>query len=96
MTLPSLTTNCSNGDTSAAHASRFSSPVFDVYVRYLCLCNSAGISENGESSWRRRFGCDFAAPLLPFGSLVRFMPPPGSRLRTARTGGTMASGVFIG
>eukprot|EP00959_Pyramimonas_sp_CCMP1952_P153672 3215235-Pyramimonas_sp.AAC.1 len=65
-------------------------PPFWAYaVRYFCLCYNARIPDEGESSWRRRFGHELAAPLLPFGSLVRFMPPTESRLRIAKTGGAM-------
>eukprot|EP00959_Pyramimonas_sp_CCMP1952_P427019 8943581-Pyramimonas_sp.AAC.1 len=38
----------------------------------------------------------FEAPLLPFGSLVRYVPPPESRFRTAKAGGTMIPGIYLG
>eukprot|EP00959_Pyramimonas_sp_CCMP1952_P420971 8818578-Pyramimonas_sp.AAC.1 len=50
----------------------------------------------GQSSWWRRFGCKFDAPLLPFGSLVRCVPPPESRFRTAKTGATVIPGIYLG
>eukprot|EP00959_Pyramimonas_sp_CCMP1952_P366926 7685053-Pyramimonas_sp.AAC.1 len=84
------------GDTSAAHASGHSPTILDACGSIVCLCYNARIPENGESSWRRRLGHDFAVPLLPLGSLVRFMPPPESRLRIAKNGGTMISGIYFG
>eukprot|EP00959_Pyramimonas_sp_CCMP1952_P356533 7466482-Pyramimonas_sp.AAC.1 len=53
-------------------------PVWTHAVRYFCVCYSARTPDEGESSWKRRFGHEFAAPLRPFGSLVRFMFPPES------------------
>eukprot|EP00959_Pyramimonas_sp_CCMP1952_P414071 8675191-Pyramimonas_sp.AAC.1 len=73
------------------------SPFWTHAVRSIfCLCYKARIPEKGESSWRRRFGHYCAAPLLPFGSFIRFMPPPASRLRIAKTGGAMISGINFG
>eukprot|EP00959_Pyramimonas_sp_CCMP1952_P078710 1645427-Pyramimonas_sp.AAC.1 len=55
-----------------------------------------GPPAEGQSSWERRFGFQFNAPLLPFGSLVRYVPPLESRLRTTKTGATMVPGIYLG
>eukprot|EP00959_Pyramimonas_sp_CCMP1952_P424696 8895413-Pyramimonas_sp.AAC.1 len=71
-------------------------PYWTYAVRYFCLrCNTRTPAE-GQSSWERRLGCQFNAPLLPFGSLVRYAPPPESRFRTAKTGATMIPGIYLG
>eukprot|EP00959_Pyramimonas_sp_CCMP1952_P053970 1128733-Pyramimonas_sp.AAC.1 len=71
-------------------------PFWTCAVRYFCLCFNARKPANGESSWRRRFGHEFAAPLLPFGSLVRSMPLPESMFRIAKTGGAVVAGIYLG
>eukprot|EP00959_Pyramimonas_sp_CCMP1952_P210147 4397240-Pyramimonas_sp.AAC.1 len=38
----------------------------------------------------------FEAPLLPFAPLARYVPPPESRFRAAKTGGTMIPGIYLG
>eukprot|EP00959_Pyramimonas_sp_CCMP1952_P101049 2113756-Pyramimonas_sp.AAC.1 len=43
-------------------------PYWTYAVRYFTLCYNTRIPEEGQSSWERRFGCRFEAPLLPFGS----------------------------
>eukprot|EP00959_Pyramimonas_sp_CCMP1952_P035375 741088-Pyramimonas_sp.AAC.1 len=71
-------------------------PSFWTYaVRYFCLCYNIRTPAEGRPSWERRFGCRFDAQLLPFGSLVRYVPPPESRLRTAKTGATMIPGIYL-
>eukprot|EP00959_Pyramimonas_sp_CCMP1952_P364099 7624845-Pyramimonas_sp.AAC.1 len=70
-------------------------PYWTYAVRYFCLCYNARAPEEGKSSWGRRFGHMFEAPLFPFGSLVRYVPPPESRFRTAKTGGTMIPGIYL-
>eukprot|EP00959_Pyramimonas_sp_CCMP1952_P199695 4177034-Pyramimonas_sp.AAC.1 len=71
-------------------------PFWTHAVRYFCLCYIAWVPENVGSPWRRRFGHDSAAPLRRFGSLVRLAPPPESRLRIAKAGGAMISGIHFG
>eukprot|EP00959_Pyramimonas_sp_CCMP1952_P400135 8383574-Pyramimonas_sp.AAC.1 len=71
-------------------------PCWTYAAGYLCLCYNARAPEEGKSSWGRRFGRPFEAPLLPFGPLVRYMPPPESRLRAAKTGGAMIPGLSLG
>eukprot|EP00959_Pyramimonas_sp_CCMP1952_P344094 7206992-Pyramimonas_sp.AAC.1 len=69
-------------------------PFWTYAVRYFCLCYNTRTPAEGQSSWERRFGCKFDAPLLPFGSLMRYAPPPESRFRTAKTGATMIPGIY--
>eukprot|EP00959_Pyramimonas_sp_CCMP1952_P134680 2818679-Pyramimonas_sp.AAC.1 len=70
-------------------------PYWTYAVRYFCPCYNTRTPAEGQSSWERRFGCKFYAPLLPFGSLVRYVPPPESRFRTAKTGATMIPGIYL-
>eukprot|EP00959_Pyramimonas_sp_CCMP1952_P061395 1283035-Pyramimonas_sp.AAC.1 len=55
-----------------------------------------GPHAEGKSSWERRFGHTFETPLLHFEPLVRHVPPPESRFRTAKTGGAMIPGIHLG
>ena len=71
-------------------------PYWTYAVRYFCLCYNARIPDKGDSNWKRRFHHDFDAPLLPFGSLIRYMPPPESRYRVAKTGAAMVPGIYLG
>eukprot|EP00959_Pyramimonas_sp_CCMP1952_P466855 9490645-Pyramimonas_sp.AAC.1 len=71
-------------------------PYWTYAVRYFCLCYNARTPEEGKSSWERRFGHQFEAPLLPFGPLARHVPPPESRFRIAKTGGAMILGSYLG
>eukprot|EP00959_Pyramimonas_sp_CCMP1952_P381676 7997942-Pyramimonas_sp.AAC.1 len=60
-------------------------PYWTYAVRYFCLCYNTRTPAEGQSGLERRFGCQFNAPRLPFGSLIRYVPPPESRFRTAKT-----------
>eukprot|EP00959_Pyramimonas_sp_CCMP1952_P423979 8880794-Pyramimonas_sp.AAC.1 len=53
-------------------------PYWTYAVGYFRLCYNARTLEEGKSSWERRFGHPFEAPLPPFGPLVRYVPPPES------------------
>eukprot|EP00959_Pyramimonas_sp_CCMP1952_P319173 6678431-Pyramimonas_sp.AAC.1 len=70
-------------------------PYWTYAVRYFCLCYNTRTPEEGKSNCERRFRSRFEAPLLPFGPLARHVPPPGSRFRTAETGGTMITGIYL-
>eukprot|EP00959_Pyramimonas_sp_CCMP1952_P345602 7237740-Pyramimonas_sp.AAC.1 len=70
-------------------------PYWTYAVRYCRLFYNARTPEEGKSSWERLFGHPFAVPLLPFGSRVRYVPPPESRFRIAKTGGTMIPGLYL-
>ena len=71
-------------------------PFWTYAVRYFCLCINVQQDTEGDSPWRKRFGSDFQYPLLPLGSLMRYMHPPESRFRVAKTGSTMVTGLFLG
>ena len=74
-------------------------PYWTYAVRYFCLCYNVQPypgAVDGDNSWRKRFKADFSGPLLPFGSLVKYMPPPESRYRVAKTGQNLIVGVYLG
>eukprot|EP00959_Pyramimonas_sp_CCMP1952_P287040 6002788-Pyramimonas_sp.AAC.1 len=50
-------------------------------VPSFCACYNATHQENGKTPWELRFGGLFSAPLVPFGSAVRYLPPPEPRTK---------------
>eukprot|EP00959_Pyramimonas_sp_CCMP1952_P179510 3753123-Pyramimonas_sp.AAC.1 len=61
-------------------------PFWTYAVRYFCLCYNTRTPAEGLSSWERRYGW----------SLMRYVPPPESRFRTAKTGAAMVPGIYLG
>ena len=70
---------------------------FWVYaVPYFCLCHNAQARNGEQSPWERRFGQPFQNPLLPFGSVVRYLPPANTRLPMPKMGPRTRVGIYLG
>eukprot|EP00959_Pyramimonas_sp_CCMP1952_P438044 9170566-Pyramimonas_sp.AAC.1 len=64
-------------------------------VPYFCTCYNATHAENGKTLWELRFGGPFNAPLVPFGSAVRYLPPLEPRIKQPKMAPITRVGVCL-
>ena len=64
----------------------------------LCYVSACFDQLDGEeTAYKRRFGYDFAGPLIPFGAHVEFLPSSKEdKARCHQFGSKMLQGIFVG
>ena len=72
-------------------------PPYWVYaIRYFALCHNTQKRGEDETPWKARFGEEFDYPLIPFGSAVRYLPPPDTRIKQPKVGPRTRVGIYLG
>ena len=66
-------------------------------VKYVCFIRNQQPCERngGVTPWFSRAGSHFTGPLIPFGSLVQFMPPKEAKLRL-KFDSNLQPGIYLG
>ena len=66
----------------------------------LCHCvlkNVVDVSDEDETAYQRRFGADFAGPLILFGAEINYLPiTDEDKARCHQLGSKVLSGIFLG
>eukprot|EP00959_Pyramimonas_sp_CCMP1952_P031092 651970-Pyramimonas_sp.AAC.1 len=65
-------------------------------VPCFCACYNATQQENGKTPWGLRLGGPFDAPLFPFGSAVRYLPPLDPRMKQPKLAPRTRVGIDLG
>ena len=65
-----------------------------------CFCflrNVVDLLESEETAYKKRFGCDFTGPLIPFGAEINYKPITSKdEARLHQFGSKVLSGIFVG
>ena len=71
-------------------------PFWPYAIEYYCLSYNLQSRGGEPSPWIKRFGTEFMAPMLPFGSTVRYMPQPNSMITRPKLDSPTNIGIFLG
>ena len=65
-----------------------------------CFCFLKNVTlalQDGETSYRKRFGSDFSGPLIPFGAKIKYLPiTQKDKERVHKYSDKLLPGVFLG
>ena len=65
-----------------------------------CFCFLKNVTlalQDGETSYRKRFGSDFSGPLLPFGAKIKYLPvTQKDKERVHKYSDKLLPGIFLG
>ena len=66
-------------------------------MRCFCFLKNVIDQTSYETAYKRRYGFDFAGPLIPFGAHVEFLPKSKvDKARVHEFGSKMLQGIFVG
>ena len=66
-------------------------------MRCFCFLKNIIDQTSDETAYKRRFGVDFAGPLIPFGAHVEYLPKSQTdKARVHEFGSKMLQGIFVG
>ena len=66
-------------------------------MRCFCFLKNVIDQTSDETAYKRRFGVDFAGPLIPFGAHVEYLPKSQTdKARVHEFGSKMLQGIFAG
>ena len=66
-------------------------------MRCFCFLKNVIDQTSDETAYKRRFGLDFAGPLIPFGAHVEYLPKSQiDKARVHEFGSKMLQGIFVG
>ena len=66
-------------------------------MKCFCFLKNVIDQTSEETAYKRRFGYDFAGPLIPFGAHADFLPSSkADKARVHQFGSKMLQGIFVG